>query len=132
MRRIIIAAAMATLLGACSHVAEWRGEKAENSDTAMGESSTLGSATTDARDKSFEQFAIDEVYKAHPTRMLANIVAHAVERDAGNIHRITVGMGGSSSPEQDASAYKKLYEVQISKDADGLMRLDGIKDVTGQ
>ena len=66
-------------------------------------------------------FAIDEVYKAHPTRALVDSVNVEPAAELGRF-MVRVEMTG-------APAHRKIYDVGVVEAADGTLSLDGLTTV---
>lgn len=70
-----------------------------------------------------ERFAIEELYKAHPTRMLAEIASREIQVVAGLNHRFRIGMGGGNGN------FRKMYEVVVYQPLDGALEVTRIEEI---
>jgi len=86
-----------------------------------------GYAEADANDpfaREAEAAAIDALYTAHPTRMIATVTKREVQVVAGLNHRLEIGLGGGEG------SYKKMYEVVVYQKLDGMLEVTSIKEIS--
>lgn len=81
-------------------------------------------AADDAGIQEIEALAIDALYKAHPTRMLATITKRESQVVAGLNYRFVIGMGGGEGN------YKKMYVVVVYQSLDGELEVTDIAEIS--
>lgn len=119
MKRIIFAALGAVLLAGCNQTVSQPSEQNE-APLAGG----FGSADAeDAGTKKAEAMALDAIYEAHPTRMLAFVQSREVQVVAGLNYKFRIGMGGSETD------IKKTYEVTVYRNLEGDFEVTRLTEV---
>lgn len=71
-----------------------------------------------------EAFAVDEVYKAHPTRALVDIVETKWGDEPG-VYKVHVEMTGGIE-------FRDIFEVTVSESDDGTLDIEALEQVQGR
>jgi len=119
------AAASLVLLAGCNTPTDT--PPAVEADNEFAEPIVGGYAIADADDPSSsgaEAVAIEALYAAHPTRMIATVAKREVQVVAGLNHRFQIGMGGGDG------AYKKMYEVVVYQKLDSTLEVTSIQEIS--
>lgn len=121
---LYIAAASILLLTGCS-VPDDTPPSAE-ADSDIAQPMVGGYAAADANDpfvREAEVVAINALYAAHPTRMIATVTKREVQVVAGLNHRLEIGLGGGEE------SYKKMYQVVVYQKLDGTLEVTDIEEI---